>query len=182
MGSGLAESHELYTRAAHRKRALEMYSTSAAAPLVATRTGAENRTKPTSTTTRTQTPEQPPPPPTATQKTDTTTPENTPRQGGLFPILLETFPISKPSKPEVKEKASKEQKEDAPLNRISISGNYIPPPPQALGFARRTGKFHPLSASVDMGTPSAKQDTTNKTSSNIPELRILEEGEEIGSF
>lgn len=71
------------------------------------------------------------------------------------PLALEVFQIctklqKSPEKTEKKKGRKKRQQNLQPVtleDRISISGNYISPPVEALKFARRTGKFRTTSSS-----------------------------------
>lgn len=179
-GSGLADTEELYSREAHRKRALEMYNrtTQQMPASISPTVVSPAATSPDNSYYS------------ATQQADNNimvSPENSstmPATGlercqsgdSRFSLIMETFQVFKPTKPEVKVmEVSKEPSDEAKVkNTISVSGNYIPPPPNRLGFARRTGKFHPSTASVDLERILREQ--TVQATAPL-RLRVLKDGE-----
>lgn len=145
-GSGLkSRDEDIYSRDAHRRRSLELYSSRPGSPHHETRE-----------------------------------PSNS-ILNSKFPVELETFVMSrKPEEdPEVAVKEDQVEQQELPEHMISVSGNYIAPPPGTLSFARRTGKFYPASsASVDVGsslvvTPPAVKRRAH--SEQVPQLRIHSE-------
>lgn len=140
-GSGLtAHDEDLYSRDAHRRRSLELYSSSPHHD--------REREAPSSSGSMIN---------------------------SKFPLELETFVFSrKPEKPSEEEAMKEDQVEqERQEHMISVSGNYISPPPGTLSFARRTGKFYPSSsASADMGPPPAATVKRRANSEQVPQLRV----------
>ena len=182
-GSGLSDTQGLYSREAHRKRALEMYTRSAQ-QLQATATSPATTLSPAGVS------------PDYSQRSFTplasiASPENlppaTPSPGiafdtheGPFPLIMETIQLFQPSISEVKEKENPKKQALAKArfeNNISVSGSYIPPPPEQLGFARRTGKFHPSGGSPNQ-LDAAQKPSKRAMTLIRPHLRILHHGEE----
>ena len=150
-GSGLkTRDDDIYSRVSHRRRSLELYSSRPGSP--------QNRERR----------------PTSPQKRESAVKSK-------FPLELETFEIIKRpglSRVEV-EKDQVEREQELPagdMDVMLVSGNYIPPPPGTLSFARRTGKFYPSSsASADIGSPLNITATAVKKraySEQVPQLRV----------
>lgn len=184
-GSGLADAEELYSREAHRKRALEMYHRTSQ-QIAAT-------TNPAATTSPAAISPENSYSATATQQTGMVSPENSsiaPPTGtamdrsqsghdSRFSLIMETFQVFQPTMPEVKQKEPKEPPNEVKVgSKIAVSGNYIPPPPERLRFARRSGKFHPSSASVNLER-ILREETAQE--GLAPPLRILKHGEGTAS-
>lgn len=186
-GSGLTDAQELYSREAHRKRALEMYKHSSqptaivTSPTAASISPAAASTSPTSIS----------PEGSHSFKQQTNmyraSPDNfisATRQTGMaksasnpespFSLIMETIQLRQPKTAEinVKETPKSSSNDEARFkHKISVSGSYIPPPPERLSFARRSGKFHPSTAGMDLHS-----DATH-TMPPVPHLRILQDGE-----
>lgn len=153
----MTDAEELYGREAHRKRALEMYQTIGAAtisPDNSSLVSPENSSVPGAALDKSQS------------------------GGSRFSQIMETFQLFQPTPHEVKkEDEPKESPDEAKQKHtIAVSGNYIPPPSDRLGFARRTGMFHPTSA---MEVP--ERTTVSAEEMTLPHLRILKDGEQSSS-
>lgn len=154
-GSGMADAHDLYSREAHKKRSLQMYSS---------------------------VPPTTPPPPTEQQGTT--------EPAGKAPLVLETYKRCSRSKSIPEEKTEKPKEVSIPATqrkfkgKISVSGNYISPPPHALGFSRRAGKFRTsLASRLNLGNSvTLPSKPTPKISKRIvPQLRVVQDMEESSS-
>lgn len=125
-GAGL--SLNLYNREIHRKKSLEMYSRSSSYASSAGQDKDGSSSKPRYSGSQAGG---------YVAMLPASNIENT-----QFPLMLEKYMLPallEPTEPEAKKKAS--QGKEKFRHTISVSGNYISPPPEALGFARRTGKF-----------------------------------------
>lgn len=175
-GSGLADAEELYSREAHRKRALEMYRHTSQQMAAATATSPATISPENSFSATVVSPE----------RSSTALPTLDRSQSGQnskFSLIMETFQLFQPTTPDVKRKdeSKKKRPNEAKLikNRIRVSGNYIPSPPERLTFARRTGKFHPSTASAER--TGVLGEATGVAPGNAPHLRILKDGEQTSS-
>lgn len=183
-GSGLTDGQEPYSREAHRKRALDMYrhSSQLTSPTAATNPAAAATSLTSISAEDSHSFIQQTYPAVSRENSISASPQtgtvlvksaSTGNPESPFSLIMETFQLYQPRTVEVKVTPKDSSSNTARLkkHKISVSGNYIPSPPERLSFARRSGNFNPSATGMDL--------RTRKTSAvRMPHLRILKDGEE----